>query len=70
VVFQGFPENLQHIAFGAFNTFVDLVALETLGLGDHVTQAAGNGFVKCGVLAGVDANVCQFENHGGLRGGC
>jgi hypothetical protein len=63
VVFQRVPEDLQDVALGAFNAFVDLVALKALGLGNHFADAALDGFVKGGLLAGVDADVGEFENH-------
>jgi hypothetical protein len=63
VVFQRVPEDLQDVALGAFNALVDLEALEALGFGNHFADAALDGFVKSGLLAGVDADVGEFENH-------
>ena len=67
MVLQRFPEDLQDIALRAFDAFVDFEALKPFGMADYIAQAAGDGFVKSGVLAGMDANVGEFKNHGGGR---
>jgi peptidoglycan-N-acetylglucosamine deacetylase len=70
VVFQGLPKNLQHVAFWAFNAFVDLGALEALGAAGDRAQAKIDGGFKRRLLAGVDADVGYFKNHGWLLGRC
>ncbi len=67
VVFQRVPENLQHIAFGIFNAVVDLGTAKALGLAGDRAQTMLDGFLKCGLLAWLDADVCDFEDHGGLE---
>ena len=64
VVFQGVPENLQHIPLGVFNPAVHLGALVALGAYRHGRQAPCNGFFKGGLLAGLDADVGELKNHG------
>ena len=64
VVFQRGPEYLQDVALRRLNALVDLEALEPLGLANDRLQAALDGFVKSGLLAGVDTDVCEFKNHG------
>ena len=64
VVFQRRPNNLQHIALSRLNAFVNREALKALGVVNHGGQTALNGFFKGGVLAGLDANVSEFEDHG------
>ena len=64
MVFQRVPEHLQDVAFGALQTPVDLVALKALGVANHGAQAPLDGFFKSGVLAGLDADIGEFENHG------
>ena len=63
MVFQRVPENLQDVALRAFDAFVDLVTLKALGFGDHGGEAALDGLVKGGLLAGMNADVGEFENH-------
>src|SRR5659263_369615 len=65
VVFQHLPEDLQDIALGAFNAFVDLVTLKALGFGNHGVDAALDGFVKSRLLVGMNADIGEFENHEG-----
>src|SRR5574343_402864 len=65
VVFQRVPEDLQHIALGILNAVVDLGATVALGAHRHGGQATGNGFFEGGLLAGLDADVGEFEDHGG-----
>lgn len=62
VVFQVVPKDLQDVALGAFDAPVHLAALKALGLASYRVQAQFNGFFKFGLLAGVDADVCEFEN--------
>jgi hypothetical protein len=64
VVLQRVPEDLQDVALGRLDALVDLEALEALGLGCHGGDAALDGFVEGGLLAGLDADVGDFENHG------
>jgi hypothetical protein len=64
MVFQSVPEHLQEIALGAFYSPVNLVTLESPGLPDDGLRGASNGLLKCGVLSGLNANICEFKNHG------
>jgi len=51
VVFQGVPLDLQHIAIRGFDGLVHRCGPKPVGPRDDGAQAAGDGFVKCGVLA-------------------
>jgi len=64
VVLKRGPKNLQQIALGGLDATVDFEALKALGLGDDGVHAELDGFVKCGLLTGLDADVDEFENHG------
>jgi len=64
VVFQGIPENLKHKAIGGFNAAVDLGPPKALGTRGHGVQAQLNGLFKSSLLARLDANVGEFEDHG------
>lgn len=66
MVFQGVPENLQQVTFGALNTAVNLVTLESLGVSNNFIHPALNCLLKGLVLSGVDANVGEFKNHGAV----
>ncbi len=64
MVFQGVPENHQHIALGRLNALVDLVATKTFGFADDVFYAVDNGGVEFGLFAGLDVYIGEFEDHG------
>ncbi len=63
VVLQRGPKNLQHIALGGLNASIHFVALKPFGFGDDGFYAALNGFIKCGLLSGMNADVDEFEDH-------
>ena len=63
MVLQRFPENHQDIPLRRFDALVDLVALKTLGFGNHLFEAALDGGVEFGLLTRLDADVGEFENH-------
>ncbi|MBH2020033.1 MAG: hypothetical protein I8H91_10920 [Burkholderiales bacterium] len=42
---------------------MNVKALKTLGVGNDGANAALNGFVKSGLLAGLNADVDKFKNH-------
>ncbi len=65
VVFQGGPANHQQIAFGRFNAFADLVALEPFGMRDDGVHAMDDGGFEFGLTAGPDLNISEFMNHVG-----
>src|SRR5690606_31814586 len=63
VIFQRGPVDLDDITLGRFDTFVDGVTLIAFGLADDCRQTALHGFIKFGLLAWLDADVHEFENH-------
>ena len=67
MVFQRGPKNLQHIALWRFHAAIDLVAMKAFGLRDDAARATLYGGLKFGVLAGMDADVGNFKNHGLLQ---
>jgi hypothetical protein len=60
-------KTLQDVALRGFYATVHLVTLKALGARDHRGDTALAGFFKGGVLAGMNADVGKFKNHGGLR---
>jgi hypothetical protein len=68
MVFEGVPENHQYIALGRLNTLVDFVAAEALGFANDVSNAMDDGGVEFGLLAGLDVDISEFEDHGSHSG--
>ena len=66
MVLQRRPEDLQDITLGAFNALVDLVTLKAFGFGNHGFHTPFDGFIKCGLLAGLNTDVGELENHFGF----
>ncbi len=63
VILQRRSLDLQQIAFWRFNAALNLGLDEALGLADHAGDPVLDGGFKGSVLAGLDADVGDFENH-------
>jgi len=64
VVFEGVPEDHQHIALGRLDAFVDFVATEAFGFADDVFDAVDDGGIEFRLLTGEDVYIGEFEDHG------
>ncbi|MNR62606.1 hypothetical protein D3C85_1846790 [compost metagenome] len=53
----------QQVAFGRFNAVAQFVAVKALGGRDGRGDALAHGLLECGLLAGLDADVDDFQNH-------
>ena len=63
VIFQGGPKNLKYVTLWVFDAFVDLEPLKAFGMRYDLSNALRNGLFKRSVLARMDANIGNFENH-------
>jgi hypothetical protein len=66
MVFKGSPKNLQDVTLWRLNASVDFEAFKAFRFGDDGVQPFLNGFVKSGLLPGLNANVGEFQNHDAL----